>query len=224
MSGSSDFLTTPCVLNCTKDEDVNGATSVWLGWSDAVLGLVSAITAGAFGSMSDSPRWGRTPVMFLSTVGLLASIGMNVLADVLDLPPLFLVLSNVVNGFTGGYAVFLAMVFAYAADVTKASEDRQEPDVRKLPVSDTVDSSSSSSEEKKSGRASSFSLVESMLYLGNILGPLGMSRILASGRQSRDGGVLLGLYTEAGLGFVLFLYIGLVLPESLPRRDSGGRG
>ena len=106
VSGSSDFLTTPCVLNCTKDEDVNGATSVWLGWSDAVLGLVSAITAGAFGSMSDSPRGGRTPVMFLSTVGLLASIGMNVLADVLDLPPLFLVLSNVVNGFTGGYAVF----------------------------------------------------------------------------------------------------------------------
>ena len=43
-----------------------------------------------------------------------------------------------------------------------------------------------------------------------------MSRIVASGRQSRDGGVLLGLYTEAGLGFVLFLYIGLVLPESLP--------
>jgi MFS family permease len=154
---------------------------------------------------------------------------MNILADVLDLPPLFLVFANVLNGVTGGYAVFLAMVFAYAADVSQASEEGEQQQEQNeaqerghdgggggmgVPADDGVVVVSSSA--TASGRASAFSWVESMLYVGNILGPLGMGKIVASGREGRDGGVLFGLYAEAGLGVLLFLYIAFALPESLP--------
>ena len=244
------------ILNCTTDKDVNGQTSVWLAWSDAVLGIVSAVTAGTFGGLSDSPRCGRNPVMLLSTLGLLASVGMNAIADLLDLSPLFLVFANVLNGFTGGYAVFLAMVFAYAADVSHPTPRDGMPAHSEVlvdgepEIKPSLDSSTQSpllpgkDKEGKNGpgllnsvhhrrtkntpelyatestpaqqsRASSFSWVESMLYIGNIFGPLGMSRLVASGSRGRDGGVLLGLCAEAALGVLLFLYIAFVLPESL---------
>ena len=62
---------TSILSNCTTNHQVSGNTAEWLGTSDSVLGIVSALTAGTLGGMSDSRTCGRLPVMIIATLGLL---------------------------------------------------------------------------------------------------------------------------------------------------------
>ena len=133
-------------------------------------------------------------------------------------------LASGIQGLSGGFAVYLAMVFAYAADVTSASDSASSATVSSISSATTSSTSSATASSATantknsamnlggSGRSSSFGLVESMLYLGNIIGPLVASRFAI--HESKDL-LIKGLFFECGVSVLLLVYILFVMPESL---------
>ena len=105
------------------------------------------------------------------------------------------------------------MVFAYAADITSTTTDQ---DI----VATTMDAEAERQQhldwkKKKNkvvGRSSSFGLVESMLYLGNIIGPLVAAQFAVGNSRSL---LIRGLLLECGIAIILLAYLIIYLPESL---------
>jgi MFS family permease len=207
---------TRITLNCTSIKSVSGTTAEWLGTSDSVMGIVSALTAGSLGGLSDSSSCGRRPVMLLALIGQLGYQSVMLVVALFDLGPQYIVIASAINGLTGGFAVYLAMVFAYAADITTPSNESNNNIPRTLMDDESSGSNGDVNESynfsETKGRSSSFGLVESMLYVGNIVGPLIASNFARGESMSL---LIEGLMFEGAIIVVLFLYILCIMPESL---------
>ena len=129
----------------------------------------------------------------------------------------YIVVAAGLQGLAGGYAVYLAMVFAYAADITSTTTDQDivattiEAEEERQQHVDWSSKSTILVEEKekekekerkktKVGRSSSFGLVESMLYLGNIIGPLVAAQFAVGNSRSL---LIRGLLLECSIAIIL---------------------
>ena len=131
----------------------------------------------------------------------------------------YIVVAAGLQGLAGGYAVYLAMVFAYAADITstttdqdivattiEAEEERQQHvdwSSKSTILRTKVEPKKKKEKEKKItkvGRSSSFGLVESMLYLGNIIGPLVAAQFAVGNSRSL---LIRGLLLECSIAIIL---------------------
>lgn len=87
------------------------------------IGVFSALTAGFWSSISD--RYGRMPVTLVSVLGItLMDVFILTSAyvpfDRLPFKSWFLAVGGVIEGATGGYAVFSSMTQCYLSDVTSS--------------------------------------------------------------------------------------------------------
>ena len=139
----------------------------------------------------------------------------------------YIVVAAGLQGLAGGYAVYLAMVFAYAADITstttdqdivattiEAEEERQQHvdwsskstillDQKKRKEKEKEKEKEKKRKNPKVGRSSSFGLVESMLYLGNIIGPLVAAQFAVGNSRSL---LIRGLLLECSIAIILLAY------------------
>ena len=101
--------------NGTSD-DVQASASHLLLYGQVPNQLLSIITALMFGPLSD--RYGRRPLMVVIGIGVTLN-GLMTLGIVhYNLNIYLFIATNVITGFTGGFASVLTLCFAYIADVS----------------------------------------------------------------------------------------------------------
>ncbi|KAK4156780.1 major facilitator superfamily domain-containing protein [Chaetomidium leptoderma] len=105
-----------------KQPDVQGYLAMLRGWGmtfDCLPGIVGAVP---YGILSD--RWGRRPVLGLGVVGLVGSLGFNLLVFYFsDVVPLWATwLSSGFQLIGGGGTIVVAMFYTAVADVVPSAE------------------------------------------------------------------------------------------------------
>eukprot|EP00947_MAST-08B_sp_MAST-8B-sp1_P000333 g333.t1 len=151
---------------------------------DITMTLPVVVVAGSFGALGD--RFGRRPMLFVAALGsVILSISQAVVAS-FGLPLRGLVPAYLVYACSGGPSVFFGAAFAAAADLTRG---------------------------QKAVRSAYFGLLEAMIYLGNICGPLASAAIIATPALGSYHGSLIGATI---LSAVVLLGV-LLNPETLSK-------
>ncbi|KLO13488.1 MFS general substrate transporter [Schizopora paradoxa] len=105
---------------CAKDPEVNAAAAKLIAAMTTVMGILSCLTTGFWGSFSD--RVGRLRIMGISVIGLLVTdfnfIFVYNFSERLPGGYWFLLLGPFVEGLLGGFTAGVAAIHAYVADTT----------------------------------------------------------------------------------------------------------
>ncbi|KAG1756634.1 major facilitator superfamily domain-containing protein [Suillus paluster] len=175
---------------CASDPVVQATVAKLSAVLHTTTGILSCFTTAWWGSLSD--RFGRTSVMGISMLGLLASdLTFIVTAFFVERLPggyWFLMLGFILDGMVGGMTTGIAASNAYLADSTHHSE-----------------------------RSRMFSLALGAMFCGIALGPvIGGILIRAT------GSALSTFYLAATVHALYFAYILLIVPDSLSKARAMG--
>ncbi|KAH7929729.1 MFS general substrate transporter [Leucogyrophana mollusca] len=175
---------------CAADPVVQAATAKLAAVLTTTIGVLGCLTTGWWGSLSD--RFGRTPIMAVSSLGLLATdtVVITTVFYVDRLPGgyWFLLVGMMLDGLFGGMSTGVAAMHAYLADVTTPST-----------------------------RSRVFSMTLGLMFTGVALGP-----VLGGLLVRTTGSPLSVFYFAAGLHAAYLIYVGLVVPESLTKSRANG--
>ncbi|KAG9318828.1 major facilitator superfamily domain-containing protein [Chiua virens] len=108
---------------CASDPVVQAAAAKILAVVSTTVGILSCLTTGWWGSMSDF--YGRRIVLFVSALGVLMAILVQILTawyvDILPGGYWFMLLGCVLDGLCGSLSTSVAMNQSYLADTTNSS-------------------------------------------------------------------------------------------------------
>ncbi|PPQ63642.1 hypothetical protein CVT24_004416 [Panaeolus cyanescens] len=107
-------------LPCASDPVVQAAATKLITVITGLMGVLTCLTAGYWGSFSD--RYGRTRIMAISLLGSLAAdivyISVFYLYSIIPGGSWFLLAAPIVEGITGGMAAGEASLQSYMSDIT----------------------------------------------------------------------------------------------------------
>lgn len=175
---------------CASDPVVQAAVAKLSAVLSTTMGILSCLTTAWWGSLAD--RFGRTPVMGISILGLLVNdLIFIVTAFFVEWLPggyWFLILGFALEGMVGGMTTGIAASHAYLADSTHRSE-----------------------------RSGMFSLALGTMFVGVALGPvIGGILIRAT------GSILSTFYLAAAVHALYAAFTFMIIPESQTKARASG--
>ncbi|KAH8818981.1 major facilitator superfamily domain-containing protein, partial [Xylogone sp. PMI_703] len=120
------FTFTPVLLGSDNPQcrvpDVQALVSKFMLWITIITGSLSAIVAPKYGALSD--RYGRLKLMVLASAGMLIGEVFTIMAATYPdtIHHKWLLVGSLAEGICGSFTTGMAMVHAYAADITHPSQ------------------------------------------------------------------------------------------------------